>query len=166
MNDTQAQSSSPAKPSSQPKASVALFMWRWFWRLALIASPISLWYCFYVPSNNIAWADSYTAAQEQSKQSGKPVILFFTGEWCVPCKIMKRNVFANDQVASLVNASFIPVTINLDDAKMADTVKHYNIITTPNTIITDSQGNVLQQKEGGMSKADFLELLIKSNYGL
>ena len=39
----------------------------------------------------------------------------------------------------------------------------YNVVGPPVAIITDPQGNVLQWRDGGMGKADFLEFLGKLN---
>ena len=72
---------------------------------------------------------------------------------------MKREVWADDQVMATVNADFIPVTIDVDNSNATETLSRYGIGATPNTIITDSQGNVLQQRQGRISKPDFLELL-------
>ena len=74
---------------------------------------------------------------------------------------MKRNVWADKQVAASVNAGFVAVTIDVDDPSVAETLSRYRVGSTPSTIITDPQGKVLQQKDGGMGKADFLELLGK-----
>lgn len=90
------------------------------------------------------------------------MILFFTGTWCVPCRIMKRTVWADGQVESVVNTGFTPVTIDVDDPNAAVTVSRYGVVGTPTTIITDPQGNVLKWTRGGMNKAEFLELLAKS----
>ena len=76
---------------------------------------------------------------------------------------MKRTVWANEQVTASVNASFIPVTIDVDDSDATAALSRYSVGATPKTIITDSQGNVLQQVEGGMGKTDFLEMLRKLN---
>jgi len=146
-------------PSKTPRGKFNF--WRWFW---LSTIPISLgwvWYDFYVPSNNVAWANNYTVAQQQAIQSGKPLLLFFTGKWCVPCRIMKRTVLADTQVAASVNARFTPVTIDIDDPDAAATVSRYQVRITPTTIVTDSNGTVLQQVQGGMGKTDFLKLLGK-----
>ncbi len=72
---------------------------------------------------------------------------------------MKRNVWADDLVAATVHAKFVPVMIDVDDPGAADALRRYNVGSTPKTIITDPDGNVLRQKEGGMSKAEFLGLL-------
>lgn len=135
--------------------------WRWFWIATLVVSLPYAWYCFYVPPNNIAWAADYTSAQEKASQTGKPIILFFTGKWCVPCRIMKRTVWADEQVTDLANKSFIPVTIDVDKPDSASAVSRYGVGSTPRTIITDPQGKVLQQVDGGMSKTEFLKLLRK-----
>ena len=135
------------------------WLWIWFWRVTLVVSLSYAWYCFYVPSNSIVWAANYTSAQHQAAQSGKPIILFFTGKWCVPCKIMKRQVWADDQVMNIVNTSFIPVIIDVDDSDNASVLVRYNIGGTPITIVTDPNGNALQWRVGGIGKSEFLELL-------
>jgi thiol:disulfide interchange protein len=72
---------------------------------------------------------------------------------------MKRKVWSDEQVTAMVNAAFIPVTIDVDDPDAAAVLSRYRVSMTPITIITDPQGNVLQWKKGGMNKAEFLEWL-------
>ena len=140
------------------------WLWIWFWRVTLVVSLSYAWYCFYVPSNSIVWTDNYTSAQNQAAQSDKPIILFFTGKWCVPCKIMKRQVWADGQVMKTVNSEFIPVTIDVDDPDNVAILVRYNVGgTTPITIVTDPNGNALQWRVGGIGKSEFLELLRASN---
>jgi hypothetical protein len=82
------------------------------------------------------------------------------------CRIMKRNVWADEQVAASVNSGFVPVTIDVDDPDAATARSRYRVGATPTTIttiITDPQGKILFQAEGGMGKTDFLELLAKRN---
>ena len=139
------------------------WLWIWFWRVTLVVSLSYAWYCFYVPSNSIVWADNYTSAQHQAAQSGKPSIMFFTGKWCVPCKIMKRQVWADDQVMNTVNAAFIPVTIDVDDPDNDAVLVCYNVGGTPIMIVTDPNGNALQWRVRGIGKSEFLELLRASS---
>lgn len=157
MQDTHA----PTERTSQSSPGIVLWLWRWFWRVTLVVSLAYAWYCFYVPSNSIAWANNYTSAQHEASQSGKPIILYFTGKWCVPCRIMKRKVWADEQVTALVNAQFIPVAIDVDNPDDAVVLARYKVVGSPVTIITDPQGNVLRWREGRMGKADFLNLLGK-----
>jgi len=159
INEAQSHSSTPADHTQLPPRRRFFKFWRCFWLSFLVVSLGYAWYCYYVPGNNIPWAKDYAAAQQVAAKSGKPVILFFTGTWCVPCRIMKRNVWADEQVAESVSASFIPVMVDVDDPGAASVISRYRVGATPITIITDAQGNVLDQQAGGMTKAGFLELL-------
>jgi thioredoxin 1 len=158
MNDAQSQPTPSTDPASKPYRGRFNF-WRWFWLSFLVFSLGYAWYSFYVPSNKVAWAKDYASAQQQAAHSGKPIILFFTANWCVPCRIMKRNVWADEQVEAVVKAGFTPVMMDLDDPDAAATVSAYRVVATPTTIITDSQRNVLKRVEGGMGKAEFLDML-------
>jgi len=159
MNDNHPSTTPSADRESLPRRSKSGRFSQVFWLTFLVLSLGYAWYSFYAPSNRIAWAENYTTAQQQAVESDKPIILFFTGTWCSPCQIMKRQVWADEQVMETVNAAFIPVTIDVDNSDAGPTLSRYGIVATPSTIITDSKGNVLQQRHGGMSKAEFLELL-------
>ncbi len=161
MSDSNTQAPLSSGPSAQPQRPQFNF-WRWFWLSFLVVSLAWAWYDFYAPSNNVIWAKDYASAQRQAVQSGKPMILFLTGKWCVPCRIMKRTVWADKQVESTVNASFTPLMIDVDDPSAAEVLSRYRFGATPTTIITDPQGKILQQVQGGIGKTDFLELLAKN----
>lgn len=149
----------PAEPALQKPGKRFFHFWRCFWLSFLVISLGYAWYCFYVPTNDIAWARNYDSAAKQAADSGKPLILYFTGKWCVPCRIMKRQVWADGEVATSVNAGFIPVAIDLDSPDSASLLTRYKVGSAPVTIITDPQGNALRWRAGGIGKAEFLDLL-------
>ncbi len=147
---------------TEPSPGIGLWLWRWFWRVTLVVSLGYAWYCFYVPKNDIAWADDYPSGRQLAVQSGKPMILFFTGEWCVPCRIMKRTVWADEQVESVVGAGYTPILINVGEpGENSEALEQYQVYVTPTTIIADAEGKVLEQVQGAMSKSEFLALLEK-----
>ena len=162
MNDAHSQLPPSTAPAAEPHRRKFNF-WRWFWLGTLVVSLGWAWYDFYVPANKVTWAKDYASAQQLAAQSGKPMILFFTGKWCVPCRIMKRSVWADQQVEATVKAGFTAVMIDVDDPSAAETLSRYRVGATPTTIITDPQGNVLERVDGGIGKTDFLKLLGKLN---
>jgi thioredoxin 1 len=163
MNESASQTPSTGSFESVPDRKKRFHFWRCFWLTFLVVSLAYAWYSFYVPTNSIAWADKYTSAQQQAADAGKPIILYFTGTWCVPCRVMKRQVWADEEVKTLVNAQFIPVAIDVDNPDSAAVLARYSVGGVPVTIIADSQGNALRWRAGGISKPEFIELLREPN---
>ena len=130
-----------------------------FWLSFLFASLAYAWYSFYVPSNDIEWAEDMNKAELLAESTDKNLMLFFTGTWCVPCKVMKRQVFADKQVASAVNAKVVPVIIDVDDPKSKEIVERYKAGVTPITLFIDANGDVLDYAVGKMEKEAFMEML-------
>jgi protein disulfide-isomerase len=147
-------------PGHAPKKKSHPF-WRWFWLTFLVASLGYAWYSFYVPSNEVAWAEDIASARDIASESGKPVMLFFTATWCVPCRIMKREVFADSEVMKAINSKVIPVMVYADSAGGEAAFHQYNVQGTPITIFTDPQGAVLDYAVGGIGKAAFMDMLGK-----
>lgn len=143
-----------AKTKSHP-------FWQWFWLTFLVVSLAYAWYSFYVPANDVVWADNMAVAQEIANDSDKNMLLFFTGKWCVPCRIMKREVFANKEVMKAINSKVVPVMIDVDDPKVEEIVKRYQAGVTPITMFTDHQGKVIDYAVGKIGKKKFLEMLEK-----
>jgi len=137
--------------------------WKWFWLGTIPVSLGWLWHDFYAPENHVTWAKDFASAEQQAIKGDRPMILFFTGAWCSPCRIMKREVWADREVEAVVNARFVPVMIDVDDPKVAAVRNRYRVGATPVTIITDPKGNVLQYAQGGIDKSQFLALLPKAS---
>ncbi len=133
--------------------------WRWFWLTFLVVSLAYAWYSFYVPSNDIKWAKNITSVQKLTNDSDNNTLLFFTGKWCSPCRIMKREVFADKEVTKVINLQVTPVMIDIDDPNTKELVKHYTVNATPTTIIIDSEGKVIDKVVGKIEKKKFLEML-------
>jgi len=148
---------------SDPKSNLIIhrMFWRIFWLAFLVISLAYAWYCFYTPSNDISWTSGYTKAQELAVKTDKPMILFFTATWCSPCRIMKRTIWADEQVATEVNEQFIPLMLYADDPNMTEIFSRYSVNATPTTIITDSQGTVLDWIYGNVEREHFLNFIRK-----
>jgi len=149
---TSTDSTTIVEPRSHP-------FWRFFWLTFLVVSLAYAWYSFYVPSNDVVWADDMVSARAIANDSDKNMLLFFTGSWCVPCRIMKREIFADKEAMKLINSQVVPVMIDIDDPNAAELVKQYNIGGTPITIFTDPEGKVLDYAVGKIGKTKFLEML-------
>ena len=142
----------------QPKKKSHPF-WQFFWLTFLVVSLWYAWYSFYAPSSDIVWEKNIESAQKLATNTNKNMMIFFTADWCSPCRIMKRQVFTDNEVMKAINSKVIPVEINIDDPNAEALVKQYNIGATPTTVFIDPKGNIIDYAVGKVGKSKFLEML-------
>lgn len=134
-------------------------LWKFFWLSFLVVSLAYAWYSFYAPSNSVNWDNKIASTQEISNTFDKNTVLFFTAEWCSPCRIMKREVFANEEVEHRINSEFAATMVDIDEVKSKALVNHFKIVATPTTVIVNAEGEVLDYAVGKINKARFLDML-------
>ena len=60
--------------------------------------------------DRMAWVPAAEAAALASS-SGRPILYYFGAEWCAPCKLLERDVFANPYEAAGLAKRFVPVRV-------------------------------------------------------
>ena len=86
-------------------------------------------------------------------QSATPVLVDFWAEWCGPCKMIGPVI---DQLADENDGKAKISKVNIDDHQQL--AVQYNVQSIP-TLIVFKNGQIAEQKVGGMSKADLQAML-------
>lgn len=79
---------------------------------------------------------------------GKPVIIDFYADWCIPCKELDAKTFPNAAVANELGR-FVRVKADLtnaDDPLVQKLTKDYGIVGVPTIVLIDSTGKELAEK--------------------
>ena len=111
----------------------------------------------------------FERVKEEAAREGKLIVIRFTGsDWCRPCKIMDRKVFANDTFVHFADSNLIvieadfPKNIPQDEAtrrqnKMLSR-KYQKSVSYPYTVLVDAQGTLLSawRGYGGQPAADYI----------
>lgn len=96
--------------------------------------------------NSIQWQSYSGLIFDQAKKEHKLVLLYGKSDWCHWCQKMDSSTWNDSAVIDVVNASFIPVKVDVtDDAEIA---KSYNIKGTPTLVIVSGNRQVVKTLYG------------------
>ena len=107
------------------------------------------------PSGSIVQWQQYDA--NAIANAGKPVVIDFYADWCLPCKELDEKTFSDRAVAGELDR-FVRVKANLtndQDATVQRLTQQYRIVGVPTLVFLDSAGRELDaQRLTGFEKPD------------
>lgn len=105
------------------------------------------------PTGHLAWVKDYEAAVAKANQEGKLLLLNFTGDFCVNCRVMENTVFPDPEVAGLMRQA-VPVwlvTDREDENSRANAALRERLtksVTNPVYVIQKPSGEVVTIQGG------------------
>ncbi|HVX83321.1 MAG TPA: thioredoxin family protein [Phycisphaerae bacterium] len=108
--------------------------------------------------DELPWTQDYAAAMAQAAKDHQLVLLNFTGsDWCVPCKLLDRVVFASPEFRKWEEGRIVLVTLDFpartpqDDAiktRNKQLYDQYKVKGYPTILIITPEGKELARTEG------------------
>jgi thiol-disulfide isomerase/thioredoxin len=93
--------------------------------------------------------DQYSLSQAKllSHETGKPMLVLVTADWCPPCQTLKRSTLTDPEVVAWVNENTIPVY--LEDGENKDEIKSLPVRSFPTTFVIQDGEIVVSMGYGG-----------------
>ncbi|MCG8650101.1 MAG: thioredoxin family protein [Pirellulales bacterium] len=105
----------------------------------------------------INWRKSPQAAIDSARETGKPILVFVTTDWCHYCKKMKRETWSNPVVNDTVSQQF--ETLVLDGDRDQKVVQKLGLKGYPATLLYTPDGRYVAKRGGYMSPVQTLKWL-------
>ena len=114
-----------------------------------------------LPTNTIAFQDVTEGDIESSLAGGRPVLVDFTADWCVPCHELERFTFTDQRVIDAAqNFETLKVDLTRYDSPEAEEWRtQYNITGVPTILFLTPEGEEIRaaRVEGFLPPDPFLE---------
>ena len=124
-----------------------------------------------VPQSLVQWID-YDSALEKAQKEPKLIFVDMYADWCIPCRVMDKNVYMDPTVASILNKKFYPVKLDVDsetpilcDGKKVSTKKCFTDVwelnVLPSFVLVAPKGLSILTVTDSMSPQEMQMLLNK-----
>lgn len=111
-----------------------------------------------VVPDQLPWLHDVGVANQTAAAQRRPVMLFFTADWCGPCQRFKRDVLHQAQVREAIEATVVPVKVDLTNPDMPTRglAQRYEVEGIPDLLLTDAQGRVLSRLDRSLDADAFI----------
>jgi thiol:disulfide interchange protein DsbD len=112
------------------------------------------------PKVELAWLRAEPEATQLARANGRPMVVDFMADWCLPCKEMDVQVFSHPDVVSELSG-FTLLRIDLsredDDPALAKVKSKYDVNTLPAVRVVSPEGHIVQRFDTIVDAPTFLK---------
>jgi hypothetical protein len=109
--------------------------------------------------DGLAWHDNLDQAKEESRRTGKPLLIHFHDQWSTPSRKLLARVLPDPKVIDALGGY---VLARINSINQLESLKLYGVSTVPTIQLYDSQGG-LQSTITGLTTAEKLAEELRKN---
>lgn len=103
-------------------------------------------------------SDDLVRAFTQAENENKLVYVDIGTSWCLPCQIMKEEVYTDEDLGNYMNDRFISVLIDAEKPTGIPVAFEYMVEAYPTLLFLDTKGAVLERKVGAAYHRELRDL--------
>ena len=119
---------------------------RWAVGAVCLVAAAAVVYMSAIPGDKVAWTPYEQGSIETAFALNRPVIVYFSAEWCGPCRAMDRDVFTDPEVIAL-STRFTMIRVDLTRYRPSNEAlqQRWEIRGVPTVVFLDASGRELRE---------------------
>lgn len=98
------------------------------------------------------------AVLDRAERENKLVYIDIGTKWCLPCKLMKEDVYTDKGIGEYMNDNFISYMVDAEKANGPNMTVIFDIKSYPTLLFLDTKGHVLERKVGAAYHTELRDL--------
>ncbi len=131
---------------------------------SIITFIITIFICTNIFANSTSSAgieyqySSWDEVLNQAKESHQPIFVKTYASYCIPCKMMDKDIYPDPDVATVFNNNFINFKVDMQTKLGSVFNLAYQVSAVPDLLFFNPEGDVILRASGGKSKTEILGL--------
>ncbi|MEM9587596.1 MAG: DUF255 domain-containing protein [Planctomycetota bacterium] len=113
-----------------------------------------------VASGEIPWQGNLRSAHAKAKSEGKLLLMHFYSDNCVWCDRLEEGAFQDPQLASAIEADFVPVKVH--SGRNPKLTRMFNVTKFPTDVVVTTDGRPLEHRVSPQDPAQYVQMLAKA----
>ncbi len=116
--------------------------------LGLLGAGIATWTAR-MPGHR--WERDIAAGFNKARDDGMPVFVFFTADWCQPCRQLKQGVLHEREVMNGLDENYVLVKVDMTDTNGPNNgiAQQFRVRGIPTIILIDMESGEFDRYTGG-----------------
>jgi len=125
--------------------------------LVVLGAGIAAWKAHW-PGGD--WEHDFDAGLDTAENTGKPMLVLYTADWCPPCRTLKRTVLQEPEVVDQLKQRYVLVKVDLSNRSgpNAELAAYYDVTGIPTVILFGPGGDEIDRVTGGGSLASWFRM--------
>ena len=137
--------------------------WRRFYRFTLTLAALWVLPGLNAPAaraGGISFQDLTLAeVQARADREDKLFFLYFSANWCMPCRWMESETFLNEKLATYTREHYLAVKIDMDQPRHQALREQFGIDKLPTLLVFSAGGTLVQRLETALTAEELLREL-------